>query len=217
MGNSEKNKQFVDALNWRYATKSFDASKKISPTDWETLEASLHLSPSSFGLQPWKFVVVENKDLRLKLKVASWNQSQITDASHLVVFCQRKNITTKEIDQHLNNIAKVRGVTLDSLKPYKDMMVGFVSRDPKAFDVNSWATRQVYIALGFFLLTAANLGIDSCPMEGIDPDQYNKILGLDQQGLSAVVVATAGYRSSSDAYANAKKVRFDRSSVITKM
>lgn len=217
MVNADKNKSLVDTLNWRYATKSFDATRKISATDWQTLEASLHLSPSSFGLQPWKFLVIENKEIRQKLKAVSWDQSQITEASHLVVFCLRKNISAKEIDQHLHNISKIRGVSLDSLKQYREMMLGFVSRDPKTFDVNSWATRQVYIALGFFLLSAASLGIDSCPMEGIDTEQYNKILNLDQQGLSAVVVATAGYRSSDDAYAKAQKVRFDKSSVIARV
>lgn len=201
-------------LNWRYATKQFDAQKKISAENWNTLEQSLVLAPSSFGLQPWKFIVVQDQKLRAQLRAVSWDQSQIVDASHLVVFAVKTDLGAADIDRHLQQIAAVRKTDIAQLKGYGDMMRGFVSTPRPGFDVLSWSTRQVYIALGFFLTTAAFLGIDSCPMEGIDPAAYDKILGLEGTGYHAVVVATAGYRAATDGYAGLAKVRFDKKDSI---
>lgn len=206
--------QLIDQLNWRYATKQFDPKRKISAADWAVLEQSLLLTPSSFGLQPWKFIVVTNPAVREKLVPASWGQRQVADASHLVVFACKNHLGAEDIESYIDRIAEVRGVTRESLAAFRDMMLGGIIQGMDDAARKAWATRQVYIALGHFLNSAAMLGIDACPMEGIEPGKYDEILGLDKQGLSAVVVATAGYRAASDHYAALKKVRFAKQDVL---
>lgn len=200
-------------LNWRYATKKFDPARKIGDADWAALEQALVLAPSSYGLQPWKFINITDPALRQSLRGASWNQSQITDASHLVVFARRSAVTAEHVERYVRRIMEVRGAPAEALADFKNMMLGTVnSLSP---DANAqWSTRQVYIALGFFLAAAATLGIDACPMEGFDAPQYDRILGLERQGLNAVVVATAGYRAGDDWLAGLKKVRFRHDDVI---
>jgi nitroreductase len=215
--NTVSHNQLIHQLNWRYATKQFDPQRKISAADWSTLEEALVLSPSSCGLQPWKFVVVSNPAIREKLVAASHGQRQVADASQLVVFAIKKNLGEQDIDHHLNRIAEVRGVPRKSLGAFRDMMIGLIVKDRSDAERKIWATKQVYIALGNFLTSAALLGIDACPMEGIDPAKYDEILGLDQHGLGAVVVATAGYRAATDRYSQAKKVRFPRDEVLVRV
>jgi nitroreductase len=209
--------QLIGQLNWRYATKQFDPKRKIGPQDWAALEEALVLTPSSFGLQPWKFVVVTNQDLREKLVAVSWGQRQVADASHLVVFTIKKEIGEPEIDGYLDRISQVRGIPREALASYRDMMVGSIVKGRDEAARKDWATRQVYLALGNFLTSAAMLGIDACPMEGIAAPEYNKILGLEQKGLSTVVVATAGYRAATDKYAELKKVRFPKEEVLVEV
>ena len=206
--------QLINQLNWRYATKKFDPTRKISPENWATLEEALVLSPSSFGLQPWKFLIVTNRATREQLVPFSWGQRQIVDASHLVVFATKKNLSEADIDGHLNRVAQVRGLPPESLATYRDMMIGSLIKGMDAASRAAWAARQTYIALGNFLTSAALLGIDACPMEGFQPDQYNEVLGLNEQGLTATVLATAGYRSNDDQYAGARKVRFPKQVVL---
>jgi nitroreductase len=171
------------------------------------------LAPSSFGLQPWKFVVVSDPALRQKLRGASWNQTQITDASLLVVFARRTAVAPADVEKFVTRILEVRGGPADAMAEYKNMMLGTVNGLSPTENAN-WSARQVYIALGFFLSAAAMLTIDACPMEGIDATQYDQILGLNAQGYSTVVVATAGYRASDDCLAPQKKVRFALADVI---
>ena len=199
-------------LQWRYATKKFDPARKISLEDWRTLEQALVHAPSSFGLQPWKFFVVTEPALRERLKPASWGQAQITEASHLVVFAVKKNLGRADVDRFLDRIADVRGVTVESLDGFKQMLLGSLQRPVE--EVNAWATRQVYIALGFFLSAAAMLGIDACPMEGFQPAQYDEILGLPALGYGATVLATVGYRAADDPYVKLPKVRFKPEEVV---
>jgi nitroreductase len=199
-------------LKRRYATKKFDAAKKIDARLWNALEEALVLSPSSYGLQPWKFFVVDDPALRAKLKTASWGQSQITDADRLVVFAARKDLGAADVERFVERTAKVRGIPVSSLGSYKQMMLAAVSK--AKHEVAAWTARQVYIALGNFLAAAAALGVDACPMEGFDPAKYDEVLGLAQKGFSAVVVATAGYRAADDSYADAPKVRFAREEVV---
>ncbi len=208
------NEQLVTQLNWRYATKQFDPSRKISAADWDTLEEALRLSPSSVGLQPWKFLVIDDPILRASLQQASYGQSQIVDASHLVVFVSRVNLSEADVDAHLANVAKVRGVSVEDLAPLRAMAVGGVIQAHDDAGRKAWAFNQTYIALGNLLTSAALLGIDACPMEGFSRDEYDRILGLTEQGLGAAVVATLGYRAADDKYAAAPKVRFDRGTVI---
>ena len=212
--NTIKNEQLINQLNWRYATKQFDPQRKISPENWATLEEALVLSPSSFGLQPWRFIVVTDRTTREKLVAASWGQRQIADASHLVVFATKKNLGEADIESFINRTAEVRGLPREALAPYRDIMVGSIIKGMDTSTRTNWATKQAYIALGNFLTSAALLGIDACPMEGFESGKYNEILGLDKQGLSAVVVATAGYRSTEDKYAALKKVRFPKEEVL---
>jgi len=200
------NESLIHQLNWRYATKKFDPSRKIAPADWKTLEEALVLAPSSFGLQPFKFVVVTNPAIRTKLREAAYGQAQITDASHLVVFAFNKALGAADVERYVAHISHVRGVPATALEGYKNVMLGSVNQPREK--VETWASRQVYIALGTFLTSAALLGIDACPMEGFDPGKFNEILGLEALGYSAVVLATAGYRAEDDAYAKLAKVRF---------
>ncbi len=196
-------------LNWRYATKKFDSSKKIPAATWQQIENALVLAPSSYGLQPWKFVTVADASLREKLKPASYNQSQITDASHLVVLVRRIEVTPADIHAYIARIAEVRKVPTDALKGFADMMVGSTANPAHlpGGSMDTYTRSQVYIALGFGLYTAALLGIDACPMEGFDAGKYNEILGLTALGYKASVLAAFGYRSADDELSRMAKVR----------
>jgi len=205
------------ALHWRYAVKKFDPARRIAPADWAALEEALVLTPSSYGLQPWKFVVVTDPATREKLLPASWNQRQVVDASHLVVFCIRKHLKTEDVDAFVRRTAEVRGVAVESLSRFRDMMVGDVVEGARSFVVNQWASNQTFIALGNFITSAALLGIDSCPMEGFEPARYDQILGLAKRGLAAVVLCAAGYRAADDKYSALAKVRFPVESVIERI
>ncbi len=208
------NEQLLENLNWRYATKQFDPQRKISAADWKTLEEALLLTPSSGGLQPWKFIVVTDPAVRAKLRPASYGQAQITDASHLVVFAAKNNFGEADVDAHINNVAKAQGIPPAALATFRDMLVGGIVKSMDEAARNAWARNQTYIALGNLLTSAALLGIDACPMEGFDHAQYDEILGLKTKGLSSAVIATVGYRSPADKYAAAPKVRFPREQVL---
>jgi nitroreductase len=212
--NTIDSNQLIGQLNWRYATKQFDPQRKISAEDWASLEEALVLTPSSFGLQPWKFIVVTDLAIREKLVDVSWGQRQVADASHVVVLAIKKNFGLQDIDNHVKRIMEVRDVSSESLAWYRDIMVNSLINEMDESKRTIWKTKQVYIALGNFLTSAALLGVDACPMEGIEPAKYDKILGLAKQGLDTVVVVTAGYRAATDAYSNAKKVRFPKEEVL---
>jgi nitroreductase len=201
-------------LSWRYATKKFDATKKIEPELWAALEKSLILTPSSFGLQPWKFIVVTDSAVKQRLVPVSWNQTQPADCSHHVVFAARTALGEKEVDSFLESIVATRGGTKESLKGYGDMMTGFAGKAAKEGWLREWAVRQVYIALGNFMTSAAVLGVDTCPMEGIEPANYDTILGLDGTEFTTVVACAAGYRAEDDKYAQLAKVRYPASELI---
>jgi len=203
----------LSQLKWRYAVKQFDATRKIPAETWAALEEALVLSPSSFGLQPWKFFVVNNPEIRAKLLPASWNQGQITQASHLVVFAVKKHVGAADAERLIQRTAVVRSIPAESLAGYKGMMVGSLTRETPEV-VDAWMSKQVMIALGGFLTAAALLGIDACPMEGFVPEKYDEILGLTEKGYASVVVATAGYRSPEDKYAQLAKVRYPVSEVV---
>jgi nitroreductase len=206
--------QLIHQLKWRYATKQFDPKRKISDRDWAALEEALLLTPSSCGLQPWTFIVVKDPAVRAKLLPASWGQSQIVEASHLVVFASKSNLGESDLDAHLKRTAEVRGVAVEKLAGFRAMMVGLLMQGMDASGRSAWASNQVYIALGNLLTAAAVLGIDACPMEGIDRAQYDAILGLSQKGLASAMVATLGYRLATDKYATAPKVRFPKEKVF---
>jgi nitroreductase len=201
-------------LNWRYATKKFDPTKKISATDWALLEEALILTASSYGLQPWKFVVVTDPALKTKLRPASWNQSQVEDCSHLVVFTAKQDITEADLDRFIARTAEVRGTSVESLAGYKGYMLGDLVNGARHAIIGEWAARQTYIAMGNLLTSAALLGIDACPFEGIEPAKYDDILGLKGSGFATVAACPLGYRAADDKYASAPKVRFAAKDVI---
>jgi len=201
-------------LQWRYATKKFDAGKRIDPITWAALEGALMLAPSAFGLQPWKFLVITDPALKARLRPVSWNQAQIEDCSHLVVFLARKGLGLPEIERFVDRMAEVRGVPRESLEMYRGFMVSKLVEGPGAKRIDEWATRQVYIALGAFTTAAAMLGVDACPMEGLDPAQYDGILGLEGGPWRTICACPAGYRAPDDAYAGLPKVRFRAEELI---
>jgi len=209
--------ELIGQLNWRYATKQFDPVRKISDADWAALEQALILSPSSYGLQPWQFVVVTDPAIREKLVPVSWNQRQPADCSHFVVFAIKKNFGVAEINALLDRTAEVRGGDRAKLDAYGSMMIGDLINGPRSKWIQEWMARQVYIALGNFMTCAALLNIDTCPMEGFDPAQYDEILGFPERGLAAVVACPAGYRAASDKYAGLAKVRFPADEVFLRI
>jgi nitroreductase len=192
---------------WRYATKQFDPTKHISSSDLLELQESLRLSASSFGLQPWKFITVTDKKLRTQLVQHAWNQSQVTDASHLIVLCARTDIDASYIKSFIAFTAKERKIPAESLAQYEQMMLGFAKNMSKEAMV-AWAKNQVYIALGTLMTVAAYKRIDTCPMEGFDAKKFDEILGLEKEHLTSVVLCPVGYRHANDKYANLAKVRF---------
>jgi len=207
----------LQQLRWRYAVKKFDPSRKISPEQWRTLEETLVLSPSSYGLQPWKFVVVTDPPTRENLVPFSWNQRQVADASHLVVFCIKTPLKLDDIDSHVQRTAQMRGVTPESLEKFRANMVRDLIEGPRSWSVNQWAANQVFIALGNFMSAAALLEVDTCPMEGFEPGKYDQALGLAKKGLASTVLCAAGYRAADDRNANLPKVRFPHDSLFERI
>jgi nitroreductase len=201
-------------LNRRYATKQFDAQRSIAPELWQTLLSSLVLTPSSYGLQPWKFLVIDTPAVRQELRTASWNQSQVTDAARFVVFIARTTITEADIAKLISATSTTRGVPAAALAGYAGVITGDLVNGPRSQWIPEWAARQAYIALGQFMLAAAELGLDTCPMEGLDPAAYDRILGLAGSGYRTVVACPVGYRSPADKYATLPKVRYAQDEVI---
>lgn len=197
---------FLDRQNWRYATKKFDSAKKISESDLDFLKEGVRLSASSYGLQLYKVIIVENPELRAQLLPAAYGQTQITEASHLFVFASQTNVGNTEIDAYLKNASEIRELPIEALSGYGDYMKGTINPMPE--DVkNIWTAKQTYLALGNLLNAAAELNIDATPMEGFDAAQFNEILGLGKLNLNATVIAPVGYRHEEDATQHHKKVR----------
>jgi nitroreductase len=197
---------FLENQNWRYATKKFDSSKKVSNEDLETLKEAIRLSSSSYGLQPYKVLIIDNPAVREQLKPVSWGQTQITDASQLIVFANETNITEQSIDGYIKNICEIRSIPTESLQGYCDFMKS------KLLTLNQeqtsiWTAKQCYLALANLLNAAAELKIDVTPIEGFESEKYNQILNLTEKGLNACVIATIGYRHEEDATQHYKKVR----------
>jgi nitroreductase len=209
--------QLLDALRWRYATQKFDASHKIEPATWSALEEALVLTPSSIGLQPWKFFVITKAEVKTELRAAAWNQSQVSDCSHFVVFAVRKNIGAEHVDRHLDRIVEVRGVPRESLTRFGQMAVKNLDAARAEGRLDTWQTHQIYIALGSFMTAASVMGVDTCPMEGFKPSKFDEILGLTGTDHASTVACAAGYRHPDDKYAVNKKVRFRVDDVIVRL
>lgn len=204
----------LQQLRWRYAVKKFDPTRRIAPETWRALEEALVLTPSSYGLQPWKFLVIDDPGLREQLLAFSWGQRQVVDASHLLVLCIRRNLGLEQVDRHLQRMAELRGTTVEALAKFRGMLVRDIVEGARSLVANQWAANQVYIALGNLMTAAALLGLDTCPMEGFEPAKYDQLLGLPARGLAATLVCPVGYRADDDKYATAAKVRFSVDDVI---
>ncbi len=205
---------YIENLNWRYATKKFDSSKTIPTATLEELKHAIQLSASSYGLQPYKILIIEDEETRKKLREASWGQSQITDASHVVVFANMTDFDESLVDDYISNVGITRNIDTSNLQGYADHMKDTLNPLPKESKA-TWTANQTYIALGNLLSAAADLKIDACPMEGFDHEKYNEILGLNSQNLNAAVVATIGYRSEEDETQHYKKVRKSKNELFT--
>lgn len=203
----------IESLNWRYATKEFDSSKKVSDEDIKTITESLILTASSFGLQPWKFLVITDQAVKESLLEHSWKQKQVVDCSHHIVFCCPSEFNDEHVENFIKDIAKTRNQSLEDLSGYENVMKGFLSHKSEEQKFN-WMKNQIYIALGNLLTTCALMKIDACPMEGIIQKKYDEVLGLSAKGLKSVVACPIGYRRESDKYATSEKVRFSASEVV---
>lgn len=204
----------IEHRTWRYATKKFDATKKISEEDLETLLEATRLSASSYGLQPYHVFVVADQDIREKLKPASWGQSQITDASHIIVFANTTDFGEELVDDFLENVSETRNIPIDGLKGYSDFMKSKLLELPSETK-SDWTARQAYIAFSNMMQAAAELKIDTCPMEGFEAERYNEILGLEDKNLNAAVVLAIGYRSEEDGTQHLPKVRKSKEELFT--
>ena len=203
----------LDSLNWRYATKQYNPVKKVTDEQLTTLLDAIQLTPTSYGLQAYRAYLVTNPEIRTKLRAAAWDQPQITEASHLIVFAVPTDLNDSHIDAFIAHVAEVRGVTVESLAGYASMIKGAISRKNPA-ERTEWLARQAYIALGFLLEAAALEHIDATPMEGFDPQKFNEILGLSKENYTAVVIAPVGFRAENDNLASMKKVRFSKEVLV---
>lgn len=207
---------YIQNLTWRYATKKFDPSKKLSSEQLDLLLESLRLSPSSYGVQPWKFYLITNPELRSQVRAAAWDQSQVTDASHLILVASRTEVTEKDVDEYITNVSETRGVTPESLEGFKKMISGTVSGMSKD-DSAGWAARQAYLAVGFLLSAAAENQIDSCPMEGFDSPKVSELVGALSEGYQVRVMCPVGFRAEDDNYIAMKKVRYPKERIIKEL
>tara|TARA_Y100000385_G_C12987659_1_gene591386 strand:+ start:538 stop:1173 length:636 start_codon:yes stop_codon:yes gene_type:complete len=205
--------QIIDDLNWRYACKKFDPTKKLTEEQLNDLLDSLRLTASSYGIQPWKFVVVKNAEKREQLIGAAYKQRQVADASDLLVLCRPAELDASVIDSYIDDICKTRDQNKEDLEGYRNMMVKVVEKDEPV--KVAWAKNQIYIALGTLMTACAAMRIDSCPMEGFSPKQFDEILELDKLGLKSVLVCPVGFRASDDKYIDVKKVRYSKDEIVT--
>ena len=207
----------IDLLKWRYATKKMDSSQSVSEDKVEQILEAIRLTATSSGLQPYEVIVVTNSEVRERIKAIAWNQGQITDGSHLLVFAAWDNYTTERINHMFDWVNEVRGFRNQGWEDYRQMLLNnYPNRDA---EVNfQHAARQAYIGLGTALLAAAELGVDSTPMEGFDPDALDEILDLRSRGLRSVVILPLGYREAeNDWLVNLQKVRRPRELFVTEV
>ena len=198
--------ELIDNLNWRYATKQFDAERVVAAADLDKIQEAVRLSASSYGLQLYKVLVVSDPELKNKLREASFGQSQITDASHLFVFCNYQVVDDLHVEEYFKLKSAIENQPVASYEGYQN----FIKNDLRSrieIEKVHYTAKQCYLALGNLLVACAELKIDACPMEGFEANRYNEILGLAERGLNAAVIAAVGYRSTLDPQQFKPKVR----------
>ena len=196
----------IESLRWRYATKKFDAEKILPKEKIDILTEAFNLTATSYGLQPLKLIVIQDKELQKKLVAHSWNQNQVVQASHVLVFCIETQIGEAYIRDYFNNVKEIRNTSEEILKPFREQLVESFKEKPTD-EIAVWAAKQAYLAMGNLLTVCALEKIDACPMEGFIPQKYDEILQLDEKGLTSVLVLPVGYRAEDDMFSDFKKVR----------
>ena len=203
----------IEKLQLRYAVKKFDKTKFLSNEQVELLKEAFNLTATSYGLQPVKLLVIQNKEIQKELVAHSWNQSQVLDASHLLVICVPKKYTTEEVSSYFNLVQKIRNTPDEIINPFKKFLTAEIEKKTQE-ELLIWNKNQAYLALGNLLTVCALENIDSCPMEGFVPDKYDEILDLDSRNLTSVLVLPAGFRAEDDYMKDLKKVRKDMDEVV---
>lgn len=198
--------QILDSLKWRYATKKFDATRFLTTKQLQTLKEAFNLTATSYGLQPIRLVVIQNKDLQKQLLPHSWKQRQVVDASHLLVICIENTIDTAYIESYFERVKEIRDTPDKTLAPFKEFMINLFKNQTQE-ESNTWATKQAYLAMGNLLTVCSVEQIDACPMEGFVPEKFDEILGLQAHGLSSVLLLPVGFRAEDDMFGDFAKVR----------
>lgn len=196
----------IDKLNWRYATKKFDDTRKLSAEQLNALLDAIQLAPSSAGLQAYRVIIVESQSVKEQLREAAHGQQQLTTSSHVIVFAAETNLDSAYIKTYIDRIAATRGIDRTNLEGFEKNITHNVNRMTEDVKI-IWNHKQAYIALGVLLSAAADLGIDTCPMEGFEAGRFDEILGLRELGLTTSVIAPIGFRAEDDALSKAIKVR----------
>ena len=206
----------LEQLKWRYATKKFDASKRLSEEKLSILKESFNLTATSYGLQPLKMIILSNPDLKKLLVPITMDQDQVENASHVLVICTETKIDSDYIKDHFNLVVKIRSTPREILSSFEEYLVSSFS-DKQSDELNIWSTNQAYLALGNLLTVCAIEKIDACPIEGFDPDKYDELLQLNEKGLQSVIVLAVGYRAEDDMFSGFDKVRKGVDEVIIEM
>ena len=208
--------KIIESLSWRYATKKFDTNKKLSENKIKTLKEAFNLTATSFGLQTISMLVISNEDLKKSLIEHAYNQKQVYEASHLLVICIQNDIKDKDINDFFDNIKLIRNTPETILESYRNYLLQSM-RDKSVEERQQWSMNQAYIALGNLMTVCAVEGIDSCPMEGFNPEKYDEILNLKDKGLKSLLLLPVGYRAEDDMFATFKKVRKDINKTIIEL
>lgn len=201
-------------LNWRYAAKDFDTDRQVPEEDITELLQAMNLAPSSYGLQPFEFIVIKNKELQSKLLEFSYGQEKVLQVSHVLVIAARTVVNPDYIKDYVVRTEHLRNLPKGTLQDFENSILGSFEKMSQQ-DQLAWSKRQAYIALGVLMVAAADLKIDSCPMEGFIPEKYNELLGLDKQNLHATLVIPLGYRAQADSYQSLAKSRRDLADIVT--
>ena len=206
----------LESLNWRYATKKFDANRTLTDVQVDQLLEAGNLAASSYGLQPYKLLVIKNQDLQDQLVAHSYNQRQVADASHVIVIAARTDVNADYISAYSDRVEKTRGLDAGTMNTYRDVMVGTIGK-LSAEDLFQWSAKQTYIVLGTMMAAAAQMEIDTCPMEGFVPAKYDELLDLESKNLRSVLVLPVGYRAEDDAAQHQKKVRLPLDEIVVQV